>query len=366
MSVRTDVPYSGNGGLTLVPLPGFEDIAKTLKEGIERKGKSTNKSTGKNENETPVDIAIPKFGLRPSGECYVQLSSTHIKGHDCFIICSGPGTNNRIMRLIYTVGYLAAREAKRITIVSGYFMHGRSDKDEKRDELALPPFIYDAIKGVSQGLLRRIIAADVHAPQVTMAGDPGRIVEIELKEKLLGHLLDEAANAGFNDVVIAFPDDTAGKRFEETILSIEEKRGIKLACVTTFARRKSDRTKEIIAIVGDTDKLKGALVIQVDDESATGGSQINAAEMYIDLYGAIEVWAGVTHGVICGEGPERFADEGCAIKRLYITDTIPSAIRDDLKKLRETGKLYVISWLWDLGLIIFDEHWNESIRGKRY
>ena len=46
MGVRTNVPYSGNGGLTLVPLPGFEEIAKTLKEGIERKGNSTNKTTG--------------------------------------------------------------------------------------------------------------------------------------------------------------------------------------------------------------------------------------------------------------------------------------------------------------------------------
>lgn len=355
-----NVPQNPNGGLTLVPMPGFTVIAGQLVSIIEHKGKSDG------EKLTPVDIATPEFGLRPSLECYPMLSKHHIGGHDCYVICSGPGTNDRIMRLIYTVGYLAARHASRITIVMGYFMHGRSDKDEGKKELAIPPFIVMALDGVAQGKLSRIICADPHSLQVTMADKPGHITPIFLTEKILGNILDDAQKAGHRKVCIAFPDDSACKRYEPAIKAIEEKRAIRLDVVVAWARRTSDKQKRISHIVGDTHALHDSLVASFDDETATGGSQINAAQRFKDEFGASDVWAAVTHGVLCGDAPKLFTADDCPISRLYVTDTIPVHVRDDLKLLIESGRLHVISWVKDLGLVIYDDHWNQSIRGRRY
>ena len=59
---RDGVPQNGNGGLTIVPMPGFEGRAEQLAKLIHEK------SQRDDEYLTPVDIALPEFLLRPSGE----------------------------------------------------------------------------------------------------------------------------------------------------------------------------------------------------------------------------------------------------------------------------------------------------------
>lgn len=353
------VPHSTNGGLTLVPMPGYDEFAKTIRDIIEAKGKTST------DRQTNVDIAIPKFGLRPSHECFPRLGKKHVGGHDCYIITSGPGTNDMLMKLIYLVGILAARKASRINIVSGYFPHSRSDKDEGEEEIAIPPIIVDALHGVAQGLLKRIICADPHSLQVSMADDPGVITSIFLTEKILGQLLSDAEAGGYKRICLAFPDDSACKRYEKAIEATEKRLGHSLSVVVTFARRKSSRDKRVKYIVGDTEDLKDALVIALDDETATGGSQINAAHEFVQKYGAKEVWAAVTHGVLCENAPKLFSANDCPISRLYVVDTIPVSGRAELEPLSESGRLRTISWARDIALVIYDDHWNESIRGNR-
>ncbi len=360
MNERThgQLPFNTNGGLTLVPMPGFEAFAEKLKTIIETKGKSVP------HRKTEVDITVPKFGFRPSGECFVQLAKDHVGGHDCYIVTSGPGTNDMLMKLILLVGYLAARKASRINIVSGYFPHARSDKDEGKLEIAIPPIIMGALHGVAQGLFKRFICADPHSLQVTMADLPGIITPIFLTQKILEFLLAEAKAERYMRICLAFPDDSACKRYEPAIREIESKTG-ELPVVVTFARRKDARDKRVKYLVGDVDKMEDALVITLDDETATGGSQINAAREFIERHQANEVWAAVTHGVLCEDAPARFTDPSCPISRLYITNTIPVDGRVELADLFASNRLHVIPWEKDIALVIFDDHWNECIRGIR-
>lgn len=362
---RRQAPRNRNGGLTLVPMPGFEVVAKKLREFIEEKSSRKTK-IHPDGCITPVDIAVPKFGMRPSGEPFVQLGKEHIGGHDCFILTSGPGTYEMTMRLIYLVGYLAARKASRIIIVSGYFPLGRSDKDEGSKELAMPPFLVNALKGVDEAyLLHRIIVADPHSDQVVMAGGrAGFITPIYLTEMILEHIVREALKVT-DRICLAFPDDTAAKRFELALSPIEEKLKISFAIVSTAARRKSGSVKNVKYIVGDTDQMRDALVISLDDEVATGGTNINAAQRFVDDYGAREVWAAATHGVLCGNAPEKFMRPDCPIKRLIITDTIPVDGRPELQPLIDAQILHVISWAEEQALIIFFDHWDENIRKVR-
>ncbi len=353
--------FNRNGGLSLVLLPGFHEPGIVLKDTIERKGGY------EDQYDTPVDIVTPWFGERPSEESYAKQSSKHVKDHDCFIICSGPGTDARIVRLLYTIGYLRKRGASRITVVMGYVFHGRSDKDEGKEELAIPPILLDAFEGVGKGKLSRIICADAHAPQVSMAGNLCNITEIRLGQKLVSQVLDDANKAGFEKICFAFPDDNAHKRLEPSIRAVEKRRGKKYPVVKVDSRRLDDETKVIDSVYRDTFALlPETLVIQFDDEVATGTTQMNAAYYFAEHFGVVNNWAAVTHGVLCGNAVERFTAPGCPIARLYVTDTIPVHARDELRPLFDSGKLHVVSWLRDLGLIIYDEHWGESIRDERH
>lgn len=359
-----EAPSNRNGGLTLVPMPGFETTAVQLKELIEsRSTKSTKKFPG--GCITPVDIAIPKFDFRPSFEPFIQLGKAHVGEHHCFVLTSGPGTYQMMMQLILVVGYLASRKASRVTVVSGYFPLSRSDKDEGDLELALVPFFMRALMSGSQGLLRRIVCADPHSDQMVMAADPGVITPVYLTLRILRHVVSEAKKVSDN-ICLAFPDDTAAKRYEPAVAILEKELNTSFPFVSTAARRKSGHEKGIKYLVGDLREMRHAHVIALDDETATGGSQIKAAEQFKTKYGAKEVWAAVTHGVLCGKAPELFGANDCPVDRLYVTDTIPVIGREELIPLLASGRLHVISWVDDMAEIIFHLHWgSSSIRGIR-
>jgi ribose-phosphate pyrophosphokinase len=357
-------PRNRNGGLTIIPMSGFEGFAERLKERIQTRSLKPTRDYPEG-CITPVDIVVPKFGLRPSGEPFPQLGNAHVGGHNCFVITSGPGTYQMMMQLIFVVGYLAARKASRITIISGYFPLARSDKDEGELELALPAFLMIALKAESQGLLKRIVCADPHSDQMVMAADPGVITPVYLTLRILRFVVSEAMKVT-DQICLAFPDDTAAKRYEPAVGILEKELGRSFPFISTAARRKSGNEKNIKYIVGDLDKMKDSIVIALDDETATGGSQIKAADRFKKDFGAKEVWAAVTHGVLCGNAPQLFLAPDCSVDRLYITDTIPTEEREDLRALVDSGRLHVMSWVDDCAEVIYHLHWgSSSIRGMR-
>jgi hypothetical protein len=127
-------PFNQHGGLTLVPLPGFEPLAEKVKRTLE---------TGDFEFDTAVDVALPEIGKRASGEPFVRLGKQHIAGHDCVVLGSGPGTPEMLVHLLLLLRYVTGRRASRIAAVTSYFPLGRSDKDEGGTEFALPPLVTD-------------------------------------------------------------------------------------------------------------------------------------------------------------------------------------------------------------------------------
>lgn len=358
----TTAPFNKHGGLTLVPMTGFEGVAKQLRAFIETK------SSGVGLEYTPVDIATPYFNLRPSGEPFVRLGKDHIGGHDCYILTSGPGTHKMLTELMLLIGYVAARKASRITVITGYLPLSRSDKDEGELELALPPFIMRSMFSNAQGLLKRVVCVDPHADQLVMAAEPGVITPVYLTLRLLRAVVEDALKQT-DRVCIAFPDDTAAKRFEPAMEILKHEHGGRIfPVVATAARRSSGLKKEIKHLVGDLHELPGSHVLTFDDETATGGSQIKAAEQFKSAHGAAAVWAAVSHGVLCGNAVEQFSDPDSPVDRLYITDTIPLHTHMDrgrLAALEASQRLRVLSWNKDCAEIIFHLHWDRSIRGIR-
>ena len=348
-------PFNQHGGLTLVPLPGFETLAQKVKTKIENDGYAF---------ETSVDIAEPELGYRSSGEPYMRLGKEHIAGHDCVVLASGPGTPELLTQLLLVLRYLSGRRASRIAAVTGYFPLGRSDKDEGIKEFALPPLIIDLMMMATYNSLDRVIAVDLHAPQVVMSGRTGFITEVTLARRVLQRAIEEALALG-EPVCLCFPDDTAAKRVESALAMISTDLGIELPAVYGVKRRKTSRSSQLKSLFGDLEALSGATVLNFDDEIATGGTNLASAQAIKESYNAARVWAVVTHGVLCGPAADNFMAADCPVDRVFITDTIPVEGRPELAPLIERGRLDVTEWWPDLSWILYHHHWNLSIRELR-
>ena len=356
-----DVPQNRNGGLSLVAMPGFEAQAALVAKKI------LSYSEGRAKSRTPVDVVIPEFGTRANGEPFLRLGKRHIGGHDCVILASGPGTLEMLGQLNLLLRYVAARRATRVALVTGYFPLCRSDKDEGELELALSEYVISQMVAATKTTnchLDRIIAVDLHAPQMVMAGPTGLITELTLIRLVLRRAVEDALAAG-ETVCLAFPDDGSAKRTERAIDALEKDIGIHLPIVCGIKRRASSTESELRQLFGSTGSLPGATVLSVDDEIATGGTNIAFAKLVKSQYGASRVHAVVTHAVLCGNAADRFGAADSAVDRLYVTDTIPLIQREHLQPLIRSGRLVTVPWSSELGVSLYHHHWDLSIRPVR-
>jgi ribose-phosphate pyrophosphokinase len=357
-----DAPYNRNGGLTLVAVPGFEEVARNLKVLIEQMGNREGHSS------TPVDIVFPRFGEFPSGERSVHLTDASINGHDCVIVGSGPGTDPMLMRLNWTMSHVAGRHAGRISVVTGYFPHARSDVDERDDVLAKTKMVFTMVESLSGSRsIQCWVCLDPHARQISDLGEPGQVTPIYFTNRLLRFCLDQLtkSNSG-RQVVLAFPDDSSHRRFEPAITSVAKDLDREFVCISARKRRDRFGKSKIVGLNGDIDLVKGADVLMFDDEIDTGGSVISFAEM-LRSFGADTIWACATHAVMSSNAADRFkkAHEEGLVSRLILSDTIPIVGRPDLESLVSSGILTVLSCMEDLAWVIYRIHWDMSIRQMR-
>jgi ribose-phosphate pyrophosphokinase len=83
-------------------------------------------------------------------------------------------------------------------------------------------------------------------------------------------------------------------------------------------RRERANQSEVMNIIGN---VEGKICILLDDIIDTAGSLCGAAKALMEIGGAKEVYACVTHGVLSGPALQRL--EESAIKELLLLDTIP-------------------------------------------
>jgi len=114
-------------------------------------------------------------------------------------------------------------------------------------------------------------------------------------------------------------------------------------------RRINDRKAEVMHIMGD---VKDKNVIMVDDIAATAGS-LSEAALALKKNGAREIFAAITHAVLCGPAIERINKS--EIKKLVVTDTI------SLDKTKQSDKIVQLSVAELLGEAIRRIHNEESV-----
>jgi ribose-phosphate pyrophosphokinase len=239
------------------------------------------------------------------------------------------------MELLIIMDALKRASVQRLTAVLPYFGYARQDRKDQ-------PRVPITAKLVANLLVvagaDRILTVDLHAGQIQGFFDIP--LDHLFAAKIFG---DYIKGLRLKDVVIVSPDVGGIK----TARAYAKRLRAHLAIVDK--RRIDDKKSEVMHILGD---VKGKHAVIVDDMVATAGSLVEAVEAIKDA-GAKDVYATITHPVLCGPAMERIKKS--RLQELIVTDTIP------MHSQKRLGNIRVLSVAPLLAEAIKRIHTEESV-----
>jgi len=261
------------------------------------------------------DASVDRFS---DGEVRLKINS-NVRGQDVFVIQSTSNpANENLMELLIMIDALKRASAQRITAVLPYFGYSRQDR---KDQPRVPITAKLVANLLTTAGANRVLTIDLHAGQIQGFFDIplDNLFAVKLfmdhrkKTKVKGELVVVSPDVGGIKTARAY-----AKRFNSDLAIVDK-------------RRIDDKKAEVMHIMGD---VKGKTAMIVDDMVATAGSLVEAVEA-IKKAGALEVYAAITHPVLCGPAIERLKKS--SLKELIVTDTVP------ISKDRMLGKIKVLS-----------------------
>ena len=249
---------------------------------------------------------------------FVQILET-VRQKDVYIIqTTQPPVNERIMELLITIDAAKRASAKNINVVLPYFPYSRSDK---KDQSRVPITAKLMAQILEAAGTTREITCDLHNPAIQayfnvncdrLTGE--YLLETYFKEKNLDNMVIVATDAGSSKKAYKYSE------YFKCPIALVDKR-----------REGNDDRAIASTIIGDV-KDKNAIIF--DDEIDTAGSMMETVKV-LNRFGAKNIYAGCTHGVLSGPAIERIKNS--EIKELVITNTIP------LPKEKQIDKIKVLS-----------------------
>jgi ribose-phosphate pyrophosphokinase len=244
---------------------------------------------------------------------FVQIKD-NVREADCYVIQPfGSPVHENIMDLLILIDALRSASARRITAVIPYYSYARSDKKDAPRISIAGRLMADLL--VTAGA-QRVLTMTLHSPQVH------GFFSVPTDHLLATPMLSRAvAKLNLQNLTVVAPDAGHAKRagdFAQTLRA-------PLAFVDK--RRINDMETEATAVVGD---VKGRTCLIVDDEIAAASTTVNTAKVLLE-YGATEVYAAATHGVLCGPAIQRLADS--PIKKVFVTNTVSVPQEKRIEKL---------------------------------
>lgn len=246
------------------------------------------------------DALVSRFS---EGEVRLKINE-NVRGKDVFVIQpTCPPTNENIMELLIMIDALKRASAGRITAVLPYYGYARQDrKDQPRVPISAK-LIADLISVAGAS---RLLTVDLHAGQIQ------GFFNIPVDHLLaINVLVEYYLKLGLENLVVVSPDvggikmaRAYSKRLQADLAIIDK-------------RRLGPEKTEVMNIMGEV-KDKNAII--VDDLVATAGSLVEATQA-LKANGARDVYAAITHPVLCGPALERI--ESSSLKELVLCDTIP-------------------------------------------
>ena len=243
------------------------------------------------------------------GEASVSLYET-VRGSDVFLINSTcKPVNDSLMELLVMIDACKRASAGRITAVVPYYGYARQDRKAKSRDPISAKLVANMITVAGAD---RVLTMDLHAAQIQgffdipldhLLGAPSFV------EYYLNKFPDDTYN--HDDFVVVSPDVGSVARAR----NFAQKVHMGLAIVDK--RRQKANECEVMNVIGD---VKGKTCILYDDMVDTAGSLCNAANALVQ-FGAKEVYACATHGVLSGPAYDRI--EASVIKEMLFLNTIP-------------------------------------------
>jgi ribose-phosphate pyrophosphokinase len=285
-----------------------------------------------------IKLAAIEIGDFPDGEISVKLNQ-NIRGCDVYIVQpTGPPVNRNIMELLILIDTCRRASAARITAVLPYFGYARQDR---KDSGRVPITAKLVANLITTAGAQRVLTMDLHAAQIQ------GFFDVPVDHLFAAPILDEyfqSLKIPGNDVVVVSPDEGSIKRALQHL----ERLGGNLAIVDK--RRSSAMNTQQVNLIGGPIRGKTALIF--DDMISTGGSIVGAVNT-VKTHGAVDVYVGATHPVLCGPAPARLRES--PIRELVVTNSLPISPEQRLPNMK------VVSVAPLLGEAIRRIHRHESV-----
>lgn len=235
---------------------------------------------------------------------FLQIEETVRDKDVYFIQVTTPPVNERVMELLIAIDAAKRASARRITVVLPYYIYSRSDKKDQPRVPITAKLMAELIEAAGAD---RVMSCDLHNPAIQGYFNINcdrlsaqNILQAYFKEKNFANMVIVATDAGSSKKAYKY-----SKFFNCPIAMIDK-------------RREGNDDRAIAStVIGDV-KDKQAVIF--DDEVDTAGSMIETANI-LKEFGAREIYAGCTHGVLSGPAIERIKNS--PIKELVVTNTIP-------------------------------------------
>jgi len=269
--------------------------------------------------KVPVgDIEVSRF---EDGEVSVRFNE-NIRGSDVFIVQSTNAPADHLMELLVMLDAAKRASARRVTAVLPYFGYARQDR---KDQPRAPITAKLVANVITVAGADRALTMDLHSAQIQ------GFFDIPLDHLYSAPvLIEHFQTLNLPNLVVVAPDIGSVKMAR----AYAKRLNADLALVDK--RRPKADSVEVMNIIGD---VEGKNAVMFDDVVTTARTLCQAAKA-IRERGALDIYAGVTHGVFCPGSLERVADS--PITEVVVTDTVqhePGALSNKVRVLSVAGLL---------------------------
>lgn len=263
-----------------------------------------------------IEIGKIKHQKFKNDNNFVEILET-VRENDVYIVQTVElPVNERIMELLITIDAVKRASAKNINVVLPYYPYSRSDK---KDQPRVPITAKLMAQLIEAAGATRVITCDLHNPAIQAFFNINcdrltaeYLLENYFKEKKLDNMVIVATDAGSSKKAYKY------SQFFNCPIALVDK------------RREGNDDRAIASTIIGSVKEKNAIIF--DDEIDTAGSMMETVKV-LKKFGAKNIYAGCTHGVLSGPAIERIKDS--EIKELVVTNTIPLPENKKINKITE-------------------------------
>jgi len=239
----------------------------------------------------------------------------NVRESDVFVVQpSCHPVSDGLVELLIMLDALKHASAGRITAVIPYFPYVRSDKKDRPRISIAARLMADLIQTAGA---TRVLTMDLHAPQIQ------GFFHIPVDQLIAAPILcDHLGRRDLSQTILVASD--FGEAKEVGVYANK----LRLPVAIIDKRRVADDDRALATnLVGD---VRGKVALLVDDEIASGGTLLEAANFLLGA-GAQAVEAAAVHPVLCGPAVKRLVDS--PIRSLVVTNTLPVPEEKRMEKM---------------------------------